>query len=237
MIKKPAEPNNSAAPDRSKETASPTSRRERRRVETRDRLYDAAVRLLSELQFESVTVEMITEAADVGKGTFFNYFSNKEAIVSYYFETQLRLLTDQLSGAGSGAAPRPPSYKHEYDGAEGGPFWRRIIGIIHESAERRHREKHFTRTLLALSLTNPQVRAANLEFRSRITDVIRGLIQEAQQQGEIRADAPPETLAVFMFGTYLGALYMWSQSESDESLHHAIDRAYARVWSGIRNEG
>ena len=237
MAKKNLELENSTAAERNREAACPISRRDRRRAETRERLYNAAVRLLSEVQFESVTVEMITEAADVGKGTFFNYFSNKEAVLSYYFEMQLRLLTETLQAASDVPAVQTALEDSHYDPNEGGPFWRKIVGIVHQSAERRHKEKHFTRTLLSLSLTNPQVRTANVEFRRRILDTIRGLIEDAQRHGEIRSDVPADTLSVFMFGTYLGALYMWCQTETGESLHEAIDRAYARVWSGIRHEG
>jgi AcrR family transcriptional regulator len=237
MSKKPPVPESPGVAKRIKETVCPTSRRDRRRAETRERLYEAAVRLLSDYDFDTVTVEMITEAADVGKGTFFNYFKNKEAIVSYYFETQLRLLTETLKAAASGSPVSDWAEREKYGTQEGGPFWRKIVAIVHESVERRGKEKHFTRTLLSLALTNPHVRAANLEFRKRILDVIFSLIEEAQQQGEIRMDVPAGTLAGFMFGAYLGALYMWSQSESDESLHDAIDRAYTRVWSGIRHDG
>ena len=227
--RRPSESNRAAA--------CPTSRRERRRTETRERLYDASLRLLAEYDFDSVTVEMITEAADVGKGTFFNYFSNKEAVVSYYFETQLRLLTETLQARPSTTASREWTDEDMSDGLVGGPCWRRIVAIVHESVERRGKQKHFTRTLLSLALTNPHVRAANLEFRRRIMDSMCGLIEDAQQHDEIRKDVATDTLAQFMFGAYLGALYVWSQSESEESLHLAIDRAFARVWSGIRHSG
>lgn len=236
MAKKTPEPENPSLAERNIEAACLMSRRDRRRAETRERLYSAAVRLLSEVEFDAVTVEMITEAADVGKGTFFNYFSNKEAVISYHFEMQLRLLTENLQARAASPNALVATDDNGYDAAEGGPFWRKIISLVHESAERRHKEKHFTRTLLSLSLTNPQVRAANVEFRGRILDTIRGLIEDAQRHGEIRPDVPADTLAGFMFGTYLGALYMWCQSASDESLHEAIDRAYARVWSGIRHD-
>jgi len=240
MTRNPQNPQQSRPEDRNKETICPVTRRERRRAETKERLYEASLRLLSEYDFDSVTVEMITEAADVGKGTFFNYFSNKEAVVGYYFETQLRILKETLQ------APRSDSDKsaarewtEETASAvhEGGPCWRRIISIVHESVERRGKEKHFTRTLLSLALTNPDVRAANVEFRRRIMVAICGLIEDAQSQNEIRTDIAAEELAEFMFTAYLGALYTWSQSETDESLHHAIDRAYALVWSGIRHNG
>lgn len=71
-------------------------RRQRKQLETRERLYQCAMQLLSEHDFHEVTVERITEAADVGKGTFFNYFSNKEAIVRYRFELEFELLSALL---------------------------------------------------------------------------------------------------------------------------------------------
>jgi hypothetical protein len=56
-------------------------RRQRRSAETRERLFHAAVRLFAEKGFAETTVEDITNAADVGKGTFFNYFPSKEHIL------------------------------------------------------------------------------------------------------------------------------------------------------------
>ena len=236
MSKNPSEPEISSATERNKDTVCTMSRRDRRRAETRERLYAAAVRLLSDHEFDAVTIEMVTEAADVGKGTFFNYFKNKEAILSYYFESQLRVLKETLHASPSVPAPKTL----ETDGIDprgGGPFWRKITAIVLKSAERRDKEKHFTRTLLALSLTNPRVRTANVEFRRNLIQVICELIVDAQNQGEIRADVPAQTLAEFMFNVHLGAVYMWTQSEENESLHDAINRAYARVWSGIRHDG
>jgi AcrR family transcriptional regulator len=56
-------------------------RRERRAAETRVRLFRSAMRLFAERGFQNVTVEDITEAADVGKGTFFNYFQSKDQVL------------------------------------------------------------------------------------------------------------------------------------------------------------
>ena len=54
------------------------SRRERKKQETRLRLLRSAWQLFREKGFDNTTVEDITEAADVGKGTFFNYFATKD---------------------------------------------------------------------------------------------------------------------------------------------------------------
>ena len=64
-------------------------RRERRAAETRLRLFRCALQLFAERGFSSVTVEDITEAADVGKGTFFNYFESKDHVLGVMAEIQL----------------------------------------------------------------------------------------------------------------------------------------------------
>src|ERR1700733_9083713 len=64
--------------------ANPTSRRERRSSELLQRLLDAAVDLFARKGFAETTVEDITNAADVGKGTFFNYFPSKEHILAVF---------------------------------------------------------------------------------------------------------------------------------------------------------
>lgn len=211
------------------------TRRDRRKMETRERIFEAALRLLSERDFDTVTVEMITEAADVGKGTFFNYFANKEAVVGHFFETQLRLLKETLAAASAGSPLTEWPEGDRYTTPLGGQHWRKMMSILHRCTEQRDKNRRLTRTLLALSLTNPDVRAANLFFRKRILEVIRGLVEEGQAQGELRRDLSADALAEHMYSAHISALYVWSQSEEENSLHEAIDRTYARLWDGVRH--
>jgi AcrR family transcriptional regulator len=55
-------------------------RGERRKRETRDRLLGAALTLMAERGLHGVAINEITEAADVGFGSFYNHFESKEAI-------------------------------------------------------------------------------------------------------------------------------------------------------------
>jgi len=57
------------------------SRRERKKTELRSQIINTAIRLFSLHGIDGVTVEQIAEAADVGKGTIYNYFETKEDIV------------------------------------------------------------------------------------------------------------------------------------------------------------
>src|SRR5215467_1654904 len=79
----------------------PSSRRERRSGELRERLFRSALALFGKKGFADTTVEDITEAADVGKGTFFNYFPSKEHILLAFGEMQLGKLEAAVAEARS----------------------------------------------------------------------------------------------------------------------------------------
>lgn len=68
----------------------PEGRRERHRRETFERLVRAARTIMFNRGLNDVTVQDITEAADVGKGTFFNYFQSKEHVFTRVAEFNRR---------------------------------------------------------------------------------------------------------------------------------------------------
>lgn len=61
-------------------TATASSRQERRKARTRTALVKAAVELISAGRAEQATIQEITDQADVGFGTFYNYFESKEQL-------------------------------------------------------------------------------------------------------------------------------------------------------------
>lgn len=67
----------------------PTSRRERRRREVRDRIIDASLRLFVEKGCELTTVEEVCQLADVARKTFYNYFSSKQHLISHLCDTRI----------------------------------------------------------------------------------------------------------------------------------------------------
>lgn len=57
------------------------NRFERRKQRTRDQLKQAAITLILEKGFDEVSVQDITDYADLGRGTFYVHFTDKEDIV------------------------------------------------------------------------------------------------------------------------------------------------------------
>src|ERR1700738_3756980 len=72
-------------------TVSP-DRRQRRSSQIRERLFRAALDLFAQHGFADTTVEDVTNAADVGKGTFFNYFPSKDHLLIAFSDMQLSKL-------------------------------------------------------------------------------------------------------------------------------------------------
>jgi AcrR family transcriptional regulator len=56
------------------------NRLDRRKARTRQALIDAAVHLIAEGRGERASIQEITEAADVGFGSFYNHFASKEQL-------------------------------------------------------------------------------------------------------------------------------------------------------------
>jgi AcrR family transcriptional regulator len=59
----------------------PLGRREKRKIEIRGRIEDAAYRLFKEQGIEDTSIEQICEQADVARRTFYGYFPNKHALL------------------------------------------------------------------------------------------------------------------------------------------------------------
>jgi AcrR family transcriptional regulator len=60
--------------------AAPTNRLDRRKARTRQALVDAAARLIAQGRGERASIQEITEAADIGFGSFYNHFASKEEL-------------------------------------------------------------------------------------------------------------------------------------------------------------
>ncbi|ACC72677.1 transcriptional regulator, TetR family [Paraburkholderia phymatum STM815] len=103
----------------------------RRKRETRARLLDAALRLMAEKGMEGVAINEITEAADVGFGSFYNHFESKEAIYTTLVDNVFEEFADMLDRLASGIADPAEvisvSVRHTVLRARRDPVWGRFL--------------------------------------------------------------------------------------------------------------
>jgi AcrR family transcriptional regulator len=67
-----------------------SGRRERKKDETKRKIINVALELFHRQGFAATTMEQIADTADVAKGTLYNHFSTKEAIVGEYMRRTVR---------------------------------------------------------------------------------------------------------------------------------------------------
>jgi AcrR family transcriptional regulator len=198
----------------------PGDRRERRSAEIRERLFRAALKLFAEKGFTETTVEDITNAADVGKGTFFNYFPSKEHILIAFSEMQLSKLQGAVDNLRQNKEPMPS-------------FLRTLsVRMTEEPA----RAPDVVRAILLANLSSSSVRRIMRENHARAHGLLTQLVQVGQDRGEFRSDLPASELAHVFRQTVFGTLLMWSVS-GEASLSERINTALTVLWMGLAPRG
>lgn len=190
-------------------------RRERRRMETRDKIFRAALQLFSEKGLSGTTVEDITEAADVGKGTFFNYFQNKEQVLSVLAEGQLAKIH-------AGAAAAHDTNRPVKDTAR-----QMFFALAMEPS----RSDTLARSLLAALLSNEQAREMLAPVLTHGRGIVAEVFATAQERGEISKAHKPEELARLFQQTFFGAVLLWSL-QPDEPIAKFLEPTFDFMWMG-----
>jgi AcrR family transcriptional regulator len=191
-------------------------RRQRRSAETRERLFHAALELFAQKGFNETTVEDITEAADVGKGTFFNYFPSKDHILLAFGEMQLAKLESAIEEARRTGEPMPA--------------FLRSLGV--RMTQEPARNPSIIRALLLAYLSTSAVREGTIDLQRRVHALHTQMIQLGQERGEIRNDLPATEIAHVFRQTIFGTLLVWSLY-GDATLHSRIEAAFNVLWTGL----
>jgi AcrR family transcriptional regulator len=196
------------------------SRRQRRSAEIRERLFNASLTLFARKGFAETTVEDITEAADVGKGTFFNYFPSKDHILLAFGEMQIQKLEGLIEQVRKTGEPMPE--------------FLRSLGA--RMTQEPTRNPAIIRALLQAYLSSTPVRAAMMDLQRRVQDLHTQMIQLGQDRGEIRGDLPASEIAQVFRQTIFGTLLIWSLY-GDATFHSRIETAFKVLWSGMAPQG
>jgi AcrR family transcriptional regulator len=191
-------------------------RRQRRSAEIRERLFRSALSLFARKGFAETTVEDITNAADVGKGTFFNHFPSKDHILIAFSDMQIAKLQNAVNTVRENHEPMVAFFKNL---------------SVNLSAEP-GRSPDVVRALLQANLSSTSVRGAMRKNYARGHALLAELMQVAQHRGEFRDDIPAAELANVFRQTVMGTLLVWSVF-GDASLPERIDSALNILWTGM----
>jgi AcrR family transcriptional regulator len=191
-------------------------RRQRRSAELRERIFRAALNLFAKKGFAETTVEDITNAADVGKGTFFNYFPSKDHILLAFGEMQLGRLQSAVEQA-------------QISGEPVGTFLKVLRTRMTEEPAR---NPAIVRAILQAHLSSAPVREVMGKNHARAQALLTQFIELGQNRGDIRQDIPATELAYVFRQMVFGTLLLWSLF-GDATLPDRIDTAMRVLWTGL----
>lgn len=72
------------------------SRQQQKSRETREKIFQAAKRILQKKGYEELSIKNICEEAGVSNGSFYHHFKTKDDLLSYYIEDQPQIDPDLL---------------------------------------------------------------------------------------------------------------------------------------------
>jgi AcrR family transcriptional regulator len=175
----------------------------------RDAIQEATWALVTEHGLRSVTMSQIAEMTDIGRATLYKYFPDVEAILLAWHERQitghLEYLVEVRDQAG-GAVERLEAVVEAY------------ALISHE----RYSHEHPGLELVALLNRGVHVTGA----QQQVHDMIKDLLTEAAETGDVRGDVTPDELASYCLHALAAASSMPSKA--------AVRRLVTVILAGLR---
>jgi AcrR family transcriptional regulator len=179
---------------------------EAHRREVHEAILQAAAELVALHGLRAVTMSQIAERTGIGRATLYRYFADVEAVLHAWHERQITGHLAQLMEARDRAIPDD-----------------RLEAVLEAYAEVSHgsRGRHDP-DLAALLHGDSRVVRAERQVRT----LVRDLVAEAVERGDVRGDIPPEELASY-------CLHALSAAASHSS-KAAVRRLVAVTLRGLR---
>ena len=197
------------------------SLRGRQKESRRSHIYAVAIGLFERGGFQATTASDIARAAGVSRGTFFNYYPYKEAVLLDYGAQIVGRLRAHAEERLAGGAPPLEVL---------GEVWARLAG---ESAKGRDLIPP-----LAHELLNPDPERAHTAYQALpLAKVVELTLRPLHARGELRADLSLERMANLIADTYLMTALRWSAYAGERPLSEEMALTLNFTLRGIFRAG
>mgnify|MGYP001627838149 CR=1 FL=1 len=155
----------------------------------RTAILEAALDRFSDLGVNGVAVPDIANRAQVGTGTIYRYFQNKEALINALFQEEKLRFGDYLAQTGDNrGSPRELFNQH----------WRQMVGFAREHP------KSFR--FLELQDHLPYLDDSSRELEREVLRKLATPARNLQQQGVLRSDMRPEIMMATVWGAFVNLM-------------------------------
>jgi AcrR family transcriptional regulator len=187
------------------------NRMDRKKEETRQKIVNTAMQLFKKQGVDMTTMEQIAREVDIAKGTLYNYFPVKEAIINEYIQQSFRENNDQRL-VGLRELPDTRS---------------RIKSILEVLIEGIQRENDIFEKYFIYQIQNMLSLSRDAGMKSGMKSLAREIIVLGQKDGELRNDLPFDILVAlfeFVFVEVAQEFYMHPETfNAAETIESCVD--------------
>lgn len=165
------------------------------RASVKEQIVEAAVETLHQKGFNGATVQDITSAAKVPKGSFSNHFDSKEALAVEALDLYWNRTLNSVNILHEEAAPPLDRLRR---------YFRHLAGV----AERQEFRAGCLIGNMATEMSDQSraVRERLAVLLAAWTRAIESTVREAQAEGSLRRDLEAKTIAAFLLNAWEGAV-------------------------------
>lgn len=167
--------------------------REEKKQETREALFQKTMELFRDVGFDEARVQDVATSVRVSLKTFYNYFPTKEAVLDEYV---MRV----LDGA--------EMHLVEAAGDDARSTADRVGGLFLALAELIVADPAFVRTVFRHSSLF-RAQGEMLRREKRIYELLADILQQGQENGDVRPDVDPLVAAESVMGVYYFTVGNW----------------------------
>ncbi len=193
------------------------SLREMKKIDTKKKIFEVAGRLFKEKGFENTTVDEITSEAQIGKGTFFNYFPTKTDLLRYFEELKEEQIHDIIKNETMHNIPTREKIKN-------------IMVITAKSYEN---NKEFTKLFFFEHIKYSGSRTLEEGSIQRSSKFLSYLLKEGVRKGEVRSDIDLKKAAEILSAVFFMSFVDWLRSERDYHFSEDISDRVDMIFDGI----
>ncbi|MBO8170852.1 MAG: TetR/AcrR family transcriptional regulator [Bacillaceae bacterium] len=193
------------------------SLRQKRKEELKEQIFRESLRLFRDQGYDNVTVDQITRACGIAKGTFYNYFPKKEHLLLHLGLAQMEVLNESLQ-----------KYHNHSDIKE------KIEMIFGDLFQLFENEWDLMSLALSEILRTNLVSGKEFENINSFQDALSSMLDEAKQQGQISKEADSDAIASTLIGIYFHTLLISLSSNDSSRLSSVFHDHLEVVWNGFK---
>lgn len=197
-------------------------RRERKKLDVHRRIRRAAAQLFHEKGYEATTVEEIAERADVAKGTFFNYFPRKDALLEALAVDMLEELLAELGPV---------------DGWQG-TAREQLLHLFLEVGELAARDPALSKVMIIENMRNWWLHTEEEPIEQEFRGLMRAVLTRGQARGEISPEIDLEAGAKLLDAAYVTTMVEWLRAGAPSEVYRdELTAKFDIIFRGLGTTG